>query len=168
MGTRRPDGCHEALGSVAALSHDHHHALEAALWLRRAGAADLDAAVAHLQAFWEPRGRRHFEIEERLILPALPQTDVDWREATARVNDEHARIHAAVDGLATGAGGAAREAAHGLGQPLHDHVRFEERHLFGPLEARLAERDLARLGEAVERAEAGEREQRSDVSAARS
>jgi hypothetical protein len=114
--------------ALAALSRDHHHALEAALRLRRAGADDVDAAVAHLQAFWDPRGCRHFAIEERLILPALAQTDDDWREATARVRDEHARIRAAVDGLATGAGGAALEAAHGLGQLLHAHVRFEERH----------------------------------------
>ena len=140
--------------ALAALSRDHHHALEAALRLRRAGAGDLDAAVAHLQAFWHPRGRRHFEIEERLILPALPPTDVDWDEATTRVRDEHARIRAAVDALATGGGEAPLEAAHGLGQLLHDHVRFEERQLFGLLEARLPEPDLARLGEAIERAEA--------------
>jgi hypothetical protein len=142
--------------ALAALSRDHHHALEAALRLRRADAGDLDGAIAHLQAFWSPRGRRHFEIEERLILPALPQADADWREATARVRDEHARIRAAVDGLAGRRGDATLEAAHGLGQLLSDHVRFEERHLFGLLEARLPERDLARLGEAVERAEAGE------------
>jgi Hemerythrin HHE cation binding domain len=144
--------------ALAALSRDHHHALEAALRLRRADVADLDAAVAHLETFWQARGRRHFEIEERLILPALPQTDAAWREAAARVRDEHARIRAAVDALAGGGGETALEAAHGLGQLLRDHVGFEERHPFGLLEARLAERDLARLGEAVERAEAGERE----------
>jgi hemerythrin-like domain-containing protein len=139
--------------ALAALSRDHHHALEAALRLRRADAADLDG-VAHLQTFWQARGRRHFEIEERLILPALPQTDADWREAAARVRDEHARIRAAVDAL--GGGGAPLEAAHGLGQLLRDHVRFEERQLFGLLEARLPEPDLANLGEAIERAEASE------------
>jgi hemerythrin-like domain-containing protein len=140
--------------ALTALSRDHHHALQAALTLRRAGAGDLEEAIAHLQAFWEPRGRRHFEIEEQFVLPALPQTDADWREATARVRDEHARIRAAVDRVLLGSGEAALEAAHGLGQLLHDHVRFEERHLFGLLEGRLPERDLARLGEAVERAEA--------------
>jgi hemerythrin-like domain-containing protein len=140
--------------ALAALSRDHHHALEAALRLRRADVADLDAAVEHLQTFWQARGRRHFEIEERLILPALPQTDADWREAAARVRDEHGRIRAAVDAL--GGGGASLEAARGLGQLLREHVRFEERHLFGLLEARLPEPDLARLGEAIERAEASE------------
>jgi Hemerythrin HHE cation binding domain len=143
--------------ALAALARDHHHALEAARRLRRAGADDLDAALAHLQAFWDPRGRRHFEIEERLILPALPETDADWREATARVRDEHAQVRAAVDGLlAPGGEGDGVEVAHALGTLLHDHVRFEERHLFGLLEARLPEPDLARLGEAIERAEAGD------------
>jgi hemerythrin-like domain-containing protein len=138
--------------ALAALSRDHHHALEAALRLRRAGGADLDGAVAHLHAFWEPRGRRHFEIEEQLILPALPETDARWREATARVRDEHARIRAAVDTLPAHGGGV--DAAHSLGQLLHDHVRFEERHLFALLEERLREDELARLGDAIEDAEA--------------
>ena len=143
--------------ALAALSRDHHHALEAALRLRRAGAGELDAAIAHLQAFWEPRGRRHFEIEERLLLPALPETNPGWGAAAARVRDEHARIRAAVDGLrAGGRGEASLEAAHALGRLLRDHVRFEERDLFGVLEARLPAPDLARLGEAIERAEASD------------
>jgi hypothetical protein len=137
--------------ALAALSRDHHHALQAALRLRRAGAADLDGAVAHLHAFWQPRGRRHFEIEERLLLPALPETDADWREAAARVRDEHARIRAAVDALSAGGG---VDGAHELGQLLRDHVRYEERHLFGLLEERLPDDELARLGDAIERAEA--------------
>jgi hemerythrin-like domain-containing protein len=139
--------------ALAALSRDHHHALEAARRLRRAGAGDLDGAVAHLRAFWQPRGRRHFEIEERLILPAVPQTDTEWREAAARVRDEHARIREAVGALG---GDRGIDAAHALGQLLHDHVRFEERHLFGLLEERLLEADLPRLGEAIERAETSE------------
>jgi len=53
--------------ALTALSRDHHHALQAALALRRADAGDLEAAIAQLQAFWELRGRRHFEIEERLL-----------------------------------------------------------------------------------------------------
>jgi hypothetical protein len=141
--------------ALAALSRDHHHALDAALRLRRAGAGDLDAALAHLQAFWDPRGRRHFEIEERLILPALPESDAEWREAAARVRDEHARIRAAVDAVLGSGGGV--DGAHALGRLLHDHVRSEERHLFGLVEARLPDDDLARLGEAIEREEASDR-----------
>lgn len=145
--------------ALAALSRDHHHALDAALRLRRACADDLDAAVSHLQAFWEPEGRRHFEIEEELILPALPESDDEWREATARIRDEHARIRARVAALP----GEGVDAAHELGELLRDHVRYEERHLFALLEERLPEDDLARLGAAVERAEAGPPDPRTSV-----
>jgi hemerythrin-like domain-containing protein len=138
--------------ALAALSRDHHHALDAARRLRRAAVGDLDATTEHLRAFWDRRGRAHLEIEERLILPALPETDGEWREATARCLDEHARIRSAADFLIAHGGAAGVEAAHVLGQLLHDHVRFEERHLFGLLEERLPDEDLARLGDAVDSA----------------
>lgn len=130
------------------LSRDHHHALDVARRLRRASAEDVDDAIAYLRDFWEPRGRRHFEIEEQLLLPAVPETDAEWREAAARVRAEHGAIRArvtAVEGV---------EAAGELGRMLHDHVRFEERELFALLEARLTEEELTRLGAAIERAEA--------------
>jgi hemerythrin-like domain-containing protein len=134
--------------ALAALSRDHHHALDAARRLRRADAGAVDAAVAHFHEFWRQDGRRHFEIEEELILPALPQADADWRAAVERVHDEHRRIRAAASEL----GGEDVAAAHALGELLHDHVRFEERHLFALLEARLPEDELSALGDAVERA----------------
>ena len=33
-------------------------------------------------------------IEERLVLPALPDDDADWTEATRRVRAEHREIRA--------------------------------------------------------------------------
>jgi hypothetical protein len=133
--------------ALISLSHDHHHALDVARRLRRAGPQDLDAALSYLHEFWEPRGRRHFEIEEQIILGAVPDTDAGWAEACRRVLAEHDRIRERV-GSVDGA-----DAAHELGRMLHDHVRFEERTLFALLEARLPEQELERLGAAVERAE---------------
>jgi len=133
--------------ALVALSRDHHHALDTARRLRRAGAGDLDAALAHLRAFWEPEGRRHFEIEEALLLPALPDTDAAWREAATRVRAEHDEIRARVESVSDEA------SAHELGRALHDHVRFEERELFALLEQRLPEAELARLGAAIDAAE---------------
>jgi hypothetical protein len=135
--------------ALTLLSRDHHHALEAALRLRRARADDLDAAVARLEKFWEPRGRRHFEIEEALILPAVPESDAEWRESCARVLEEHEAIRT---GAAALSAEPDVEAAHALGALLANHVRFEERQLFVLLEERLAEDELMRLGEAVEAA----------------
>jgi hemerythrin-like domain-containing protein len=133
--------------ALIALSHDHHHALDVARRLRRAGAVDFDAARAYLLEFWEPRGRRHFEIEEHVLLTAIDDTDAEWLAAVQRVREEHDRIRQQVAGI------DAAEDAHALGQLLHDHVRFEERHLFPMLESRLSEDELARLAKAIEREE---------------
>jgi hemerythrin-like domain-containing protein len=139
--------------ALAPLSRDHHHALEAALRLRRAQHGDLHDAVRHFQDFLEPRGRRHFEIEEELLVGALPETDGDWLAATARMLDEHARIRRLAD-LVAGRPAEDRLAhAHELGELLRDHVRFEEREVFPLLEARLPASELAALGAAVEAAE---------------
>ncbi len=124
--------------ALTSLSHDHHHALDVARRLRRATPADLDAALAYLRAFWEAEGRRHFELEERHLLDALP--DADWREAAGRVRREHQAIRAGVESV------AGLDSAHALGDLLHDHVRFEERVLFPLLESRLSESELEALG----------------------
>jgi Hemerythrin HHE cation binding domain len=134
--------------ALAPLSRDHHQALETALRLRRATDASLDAALDRLGAFWASVGRRHFEIEEELLLPAL--SDERWTAMAERVRSEHVDIRqraAALEQAAT------VEAARELGERLNAHVRFEERELFAHLEAALAPTELERLGRAVEEAE---------------
>ena len=133
---------------LAALSRDHHVALEAALFLRRADEDTLPAAVARFAEFWGQRGRRHFEIEEELLLPAISRDDDEWAAAAERIEREHAQIRAAADDL-----GPDLERARALGELLNDHVRFEERQLFPMLEERLAAPELRDLGAAIERAE---------------
>ncbi len=136
--------------ALAPLSRDHHQALEVALRLRRAQDDDAAAAIEGFRAFWHAIGSRHFEIEEQLLLPALPETDPEWRAACERVRDEHARLRAAGDALAAQPSAADARAA---GELLHDHVRFEERELFGVLEERLDLDALTALGRAVDEAE---------------
>jgi hemerythrin-like domain-containing protein len=129
--------------ALVPLGHDHHAALEAALRLRRATADDLEAAVARFHEFWaEHTRRRHFEIEEELILPALAG-DSEWDEMAARIRRDHEQIRARARTLATVAD------ANSLGQLLNDHVRFEEREVFELLEARLDPGRLAELGAAI-------------------
>jgi hypothetical protein len=135
--------------ALTPLSHDHQHALDAALRLRRAEPDTLRAAVDRFQEFFENEGRRHFAIEEELLLPALPADDPEWAQASRRVMDDHAAIRATAGDVPTVA--AARE----LGGRLSDHVRFEERTLFGLIERRLAPEELRRLGARVAAAERG-------------
>jgi hemerythrin-like domain-containing protein len=138
--------------ALAPLSRDHQHALDAALRLRRADAETAADAVAHFQRFFAQEGRRHFAIEERLLLPALPADDPEWAPGVVRVHADHEAIRAAAEMLpdASDLAGAARA----LGERLAAHVRFEERELFVTLERRLDPETLARLGDAVARAEA--------------
>jgi hypothetical protein len=137
--------------ALAPLSRDHHHALDAALRLRRADEAGVDDAVAHFGSFWRDHGLAHFEIEERLILPALPANDPDWAAGIERVRREHAAVRQQAAELL--AGRPEVERARALGELLNGHVRFEERHLFALLEARLGAGELTALGAAVAAAE---------------
>ena len=137
--------------ALSPLSRDHQHALYAALRLRRAHEATLRGAVDHFLRFFETEGRRHFEIEEQLLLPALPPDDGEWSAGVARVLDDHEAIRDAAEELSSR---ATMKSAVALGERLNDHVRFEERELFPLLERRLDDAALATLGDAVAQAEA--------------
>ena len=137
--------------ALAPLSRDHHQALEAALRLRRAEDDSVAAAVARFGEFWSAAGARHFEIEEELVLPALPADDDAWAEAVATVRREHDLIRA--QAAAVLGGQADRESARQLGELLNAHVRFEERTLFPLLENALPSADLDALGRAIDAAE---------------
>jgi hypothetical protein len=134
--------------ALAPLSRDHHVALEAALRLRRATPETAADAVERFRAFWIGGGARHFEIEEALILPALPPGEAEWDDAVARVRAEHVDIAARARALDP----ARLDAAQELGARLHAHVRYEERVLFTLLERRADEAQLRALGAAVESA----------------
>ena len=133
------------------LSRDHHQALEAALRLRRATDETLEPAVGHFLEFWSRQGEQHFVIEERLVLPALPDDDAEWAEATQRVRAEHREIRVGAAALADASSVAA---ARGVGELLAAHVRFEERTLFPLVERRLSPAALGDLGRALAAAEA--------------
>jgi hypothetical protein len=135
--------------ALAPLSRDHHQALETALRLRRATDVTLGDALERLSAFWASVGRRHFEIEEELLLPAL--SDERWAAMADRVRSEHADIRGRAAALEQE---ASVDAARDLGERLNAHVRFEERELFTHLEAALDTTELERLGRAVAEAEA--------------
>ena len=129
--------------ALAHLSRDHQHALAVALRLRRATPASLSEAVAGLFAYLESEGERHFELEERHVLPALPADDPEWETIRVRILDEHQALRAGAEELRRD---ASPEGARALGQLLAQHVRFEERVAFPLLEDRLSVIALERLG----------------------
>jgi hemerythrin-like domain-containing protein len=141
--------------ALAPLSRDHQHALDAALRLRRADDDTVAEAIARFERFFDQEGRRHFTIEEDVLLPAIPVDDPEWAPCIARIRDDHAAIRAAAGALADPPP-ADDHLSHArtLGERLAAHVRFEERVAFAILERRLTAPDLERLGRAIADAEA--------------
>ncbi len=133
---------------LAPLSRDHHQGLVVALKLRR-GAPDARAAFLD---FWVD-GRRHFAIEEDVLLPALARHAPADHEAIVRVLVEHVDLRCRAQGLAEDAD-AAPEALRELGDRLQAHIRHEENVLFALIERTLPRDELVALGAAIERAEA--------------
>jgi hemerythrin-like domain-containing protein len=136
---------------LAPLSRDHHQGLFAALKLRRASAEDHEQARATFLAFWAD-GRRHFVIEEELLLPALARHVPADHAAIVRVLTEHVDLRRRAQDVEAGEQGI--DALHELGARLHDHIRHEEDVLFGLVEDALEPDELVALGAAIARAEA--------------
>ncbi len=133
------------------LAHDHHKALFLAHRLGRA--ENLEEAIEELLAYWREQGRRHFEVEEDVLLPGWFEGDPDAEpEHAARLAAEHLEIRRVVRRAAAGEIGLddLKEGA----KLLHDHVRYEERELFPLIESRLDPEPLAALGAEIAAAEA--------------
>lgn len=132
------------------LSREHLAALLAAKRLREA--TDLAAAREGFLEFWREDGRRHFRVEEEVLLPTWARyAEVD-EAGVGRMLDEHLAIRR--EALRLEDGEATLEEARALGDLLHDHVRFEERQLFPAAEAALDAESLDRLAKAIAAAEA--------------
>lgn len=121
------------------LSRDHHRALAVAQALKRADQATAEEAHTRFLDYWNTEGREHFREEEEILLPALACfTDPDQPVVTHVLLD-HIRIRA----LAQQPPEVAR--LHELGSQLEQHVRREERELFGLIEQAIPDRELVEL-----------------------
>ena len=130
---------------LAPLSRDHHQGLFAALKLRR-GAPDARDVFLR---FWVD-GRRHFAIEEELLLPALARHVPPDHEAIVRVLVEHVDLRRRAADVEERAATASLEE---LGDRLHAHIRHEEDVLFPLIERMLPREELVALGTSIAAAE---------------
>ena len=130
---------------LAPLSRDHHQGLFAALKLRR-GAPDARDVFLR---FWVD-GRRHFAIEEELLLPALARHVPPDHEAIVRVLVEHVDLRRRAADVEAGAATASLQE---LGDRLHAHIRHEEDVLFPLIERMLPREELVALGASIAAAE---------------
>jgi hemerythrin-like domain-containing protein len=135
---------YEALHALTSLSRDHHHALRVAQRLRRADDATASAARADFLDFWVREGRRHFRIEEDVLLPGFARYGDAGDDRVVRVLVEHVDLRRRATDLEADAQPAIGE-LRTLGQRLNDHVRFEERVLFPLIEQAVPPSQLAEL-----------------------
>jgi hemerythrin-like domain-containing protein len=139
----------ERSDELAVLSREHHVMLELALVLRRASADDAAAVSLATLEFFSGEGLVHFRLEEDVLLPAFARHAGADDPDVMRVLAEHLDIRRRVGDLASGAGATDVLALNALGERLRDHVRYEERTLFGRIEATLQPGELAALGVAL-------------------
>ena len=125
------------------LSRDHHQALEVALRLRRADSETVADAVERFREFWGGHGRRHFELEEQVLLPAYAAHGDPRHPAVAEVLTDHVELRRRAGALLAE---PSLEDARALGERLSEHVRLEERTLFPLIEAAMPADELAALG----------------------
>ena len=137
--------------ALSPLSRDHHHGLFAALKLTRATAGDASEAAAAFLEFWRAEGRRHFQIEEDLLLPGFARHGAADHPAVVRALVEHVDLRRRAQDLERAE--PAVEALHELGRRLSAHIRAEENVLFPLVEETLPAGELAALGQAIEAAE---------------
>jgi Hemerythrin HHE cation binding domain len=74
------------------LSRDHHRALEVALKLRRATAADALPARNRFMEFWREHGAVHLRVEEDVMLPAFARHGDPTGPEVVRVLTDHVEI----------------------------------------------------------------------------
>lgn len=138
--------------ALISLSHDHHQALRAAQKLRRATTRTVGEARAGFLEYWSGHGRRHFRLEEEVLLPAYARHGDSHHPLVARALCEHVEIRQLAEAVLDDRG-STLESLGDLGARLAEHVRFEERELFPHIEHAMPAAQLAALAVALEQAE---------------
>ena len=140
--------------ALAILSRDHHQALFVAQRLRRAEADIAGDERRRFLQFWNAGGRRHFQLEEELLLPAYAAYGDAHHPLVLRALGDHVAIRALANRLAEQSD-PAPDALHELGAALAAHVRLEERELFAIVERAMPADELLALARRLDAAEAG-------------
>ncbi len=138
--------------ALASLSRDHHQALVVAQRLRRATDETAGEACEAFHAYWNTHGRRHFSLEEEILLPGYAAYGDAHHPLVLAVLGDHVAIRQRADALAS-ASPASLAQLHDLGARLASHVRLEERDLFPLIEQAMPAARLTVLADALERVE---------------
>jgi hemerythrin-like domain-containing protein len=136
------------------LSRDHHKALVVAQRLRRVEEPEVEACALEFLDYWRGHGRRHFQVEEEVLLPAYERFATAQEEAVVRVLTDHVTIRRRATDIEAGAKSV--RSLRELGTILDEHVRHEERVLFPRIEQTLPAGELENLAREMEQADSEE------------
>jgi hemerythrin-like domain-containing protein len=130
------------------LSEEHHNALVVALRCRRTAEGLLDSTPEDVWPgvleFFALQIDPHFDIEERLLMPAL--VELGEQAMAERMADEHERLR----GFVAMTRITRRDLA-AFASLLDAHIRFEEREVFEQTQDRLPQAVLDDIARASER-----------------
>ena len=134
--------------SLQPFSRDHFMGLKAANELTKAAAAGDAArisAAAYFRRCWDAEIADHFHEEEQLLIPLMVEPEIK------QMLHEHGSIRNLVAaGLRRSADEPPPESwCAALGQELRDHIRWEERMLFGAIQDRATPGQLDAVGKAT-------------------
>lgn len=149
---------HEALRP---LSRDHHLALQLARGVQANASAHLRAElptarrelVAHVQRVFAEELAAHFDVEDRVLAPAVAGKAPDLDRVRNEIEAEHAELGALAARLSDPAlDDAAIDAAlDRFGRMLEGHVRREEREYYQRIQEVLDDASMHELGMALDR-----------------
>jgi hemerythrin-like domain-containing protein len=134
--------------SLHPLSHQHQHGLALCVTVERGltrdcSPAQVAALAKKITDAFEIELRNHFDLEERLLFPAIRRS-----LGPLPILDDLIADHRRLEQLAAGLRVPADLRA--FTRLLSSHIRREERELFEDIQARLPRRVLDRLGQALE------------------
>ena len=130
---------------LSPLSREHHDGLLFA-WKIRQGIKlrkPLEEMRSYTMWFWKHHIKPHFFQEEKILLPFMPEEN----PLRHRLVDEHEHIRELVLGLDDEADVRSLTILCDL---LDNHIRFEERELFGYLEQTLTQEQLSQIYKKLE------------------
>ena len=135
--------------SLIPLSHQHQHGLALCViierGLREGQSPETTARLARrVTDAFELELRNHFDVEERILFPAVRENLGPGPQVEELVAD-HRRLEALVGRIASGEPEALLEFAGALSA----HIRKEERELFEDVQKRLPREKLEELGRAI-------------------
>ena len=120
-------------------SKDHHHGLLLGWKLRtghKKGIGPLRMRM-YSEWFYETHLKPHFELEEKYLFPVLG----NQHELVIKALDQHREIHSIMKHPLD------ETRLMQLADVLEAHIRFEERELFGQIQAAATEAQLAKIKE---------------------